>query len=525
MSPVSTTNSNFPSPPPSPSTVDIVDLRGKTRNSNTSANLRKSIIDHLSTATVPFEDSATKTTSLVRSIPTLVLYDDKGLEIFDAITYNDEYYLTNAEIDIFERHGEEIVRDYVKDGAVLVELGCGAMRKTKYILEAIERQKKGVTYYAVDLSETSLRESIVPLTTSFPSIHFVGLLGTYDDSLSWVAANIPASVPKTYLWLGSSIGNLTREEAAVFLRKVNDQAMRTGDTFICAIDRRNDPAKVGLAYNDTKGQTRDFILNGLDHVNTIFETPVLDRDAFEYVSIYNAVKGRHEAYYRSKKAQVVKGKGADWAFEVQLKEGEIINVEYSYKYSADEVDAIVEGARFYHAGKWTDSREQYDLHLFQKPPFFFDRTPVEELQAYPTVAEWNELWKAWDTVTMTMIAPTNYLEQPISLRHPYIFYVGHIPAFLDIQISRCIKEPFTPPTNYPVIFERGIDPDVDDPTQCHSHSDVPDEWPSLKEVVEYRDAVRRRVRSLVDKYEEGGMPKRLARTLHMVYEHEAMHLE
>ena len=29
------------------------------------------------------------------------------------------------------------------------------------------------------------------------------------------------------------------------------------------------------------------------------------------------------------------------------------------------------------------------------------------------------------------------------------------------------------------IFDRGIDPDVDDPTQCHAHPEVPDAWPSL----------------------------------------------
>ena len=62
---------------------------------------------------------------LVRSIPTIVLYDKKGLEIFDKITYEPEYYLTEAEIDIFKRYAEDIVKEYVEDGGVIVELGVG----------------------------------------------------------------------------------------------------------------------------------------------------------------------------------------------------------------------------------------------------------------------------------------------------------------------------------------------------------------------------------------------------------------
>lgn len=44
-------------------------------------------------------------------------------------------------------------------------------------------------------------------------------------------------------------------------------------------------------------------------------------------------------------------------------------------------------------------------------------------------------------------------------------YLGHIPVFADIHISRYLKEPYTEPSNFATIFERGIDPDMDDPTK------------------------------------------------------------
>ncbi|KAJ3061532.1 hypothetical protein HDU99_005532, partial [Rhizoclosmatium hyalinum] len=176
---------------------------------------------HATSHPLPFENQQ------IRSIPTLVLYDDIGLDIYDAITYVPEYYLTNAELGIFEESAGEIIGACVEDGGVLVELGCGSMRKVKHLLDAIVAQNKSVTYYALDLSGSSLTSCLTPLAEAYPSIQFVGLLGTYDDSLVYMREKIPRGKSQTLLWLGSSIGNYTREEAAQFLVKVKDLVMET----------------------------------------------------------------------------------------------------------------------------------------------------------------------------------------------------------------------------------------------------------------------------------------------------------
>jgi L-histidine Nalpha-methyltransferase / hercynylcysteine S-oxide synthase len=46
------------------------------------------------------------------------------LKLFEEITYLDEYYLTNAEIEALERHATEIVKR-LPEGSRLVELGSG----------------------------------------------------------------------------------------------------------------------------------------------------------------------------------------------------------------------------------------------------------------------------------------------------------------------------------------------------------------------------------------------------------------
>lgn len=59
-----------------------------------------------------------------KSLPTILLYDQKGLQIFDRITYLEEYYPTNAEAEILKSRSHELVRS-LPDDAVLVELGAG----------------------------------------------------------------------------------------------------------------------------------------------------------------------------------------------------------------------------------------------------------------------------------------------------------------------------------------------------------------------------------------------------------------
>jgi formylglycine-generating enzyme required for sulfatase activity len=112
------------------------------------------------------------------------------------------------------------------------------------------------------------------------------------------------------------------------------------------------------------------------------------------------------------------------------------------------------------------------------------------------------------------------LHKPIALRHPYIFYLGHLPAFLDIQVSKVVGNQ-TEPLYYSEIFERGIDPVMEDPSQCHAHSKVPDQWPTLDEITAYKNRVHQRIRELL----RTNLSKRLQRVLNMCYEHEAMHIE
>lgn len=59
-----------------------------------------------------------------KRMPTLLLYDDVGLQLFEDITYLDEYYLTNAEIKVLEEYGDQIAQ-WIQPGSLMIELGSG----------------------------------------------------------------------------------------------------------------------------------------------------------------------------------------------------------------------------------------------------------------------------------------------------------------------------------------------------------------------------------------------------------------
>lgn len=165
------------------------------------------------------------------------------------------------------------------------------------------------------------------------------------------------------------------------------------------------------------------------------------------------------------------------------------------------------------------------LHMLQKANIPFSKAPsLYAPQTLPTLQDWQSLWSTWDIVTKHMLPKQELTEKPIKLRNACIFYLGHIPTFLDIQLTKTTKMPPTDPASYYAIFERGIDPDVDNPEQCHVHSEIPDEWPSVEEITAYQGRVRDRLGKL---YKGGveNLPRQVARAIWVGFEHELMHIE
>jgi formylglycine-generating enzyme required for sulfatase activity len=73
-----------------------------------------------------------------------------------------------------------------------------------------------------------------------------------------------------------------------------------------------------------------------------------------------------------------------------------------------------------------------------------------------------------------LIAPEAYEDAPIPLRHPFVFYDGHIPAFAFITLVRdALHRPSIDP-ELERLFNRGIDPRDADAAAKHKRSAWPD---------------------------------------------------
>ncbi|KAL2256200.1 hypothetical protein VTK26DRAFT_2042 [Humicola hyalothermophila] len=287
---------------------------------------------------------------------------------------------------------------------------------------------------------------------------------------------------------------------------------------LIGLDACSDPARVYHAYNDKEGLTHRFILNGLRNANKVLgETAFIEsqwRVIGEYV--YDGEGGRHQASYAPLHETTVMGE--------MIRPHERIFVEQSLKYSPAEAAELWKRAGMTEVGQWR-CVDEYGLHMLAKPKMAFSLIPsVYARTALPSLEDWEALWAAWDIVTREMLPQEELLEKPIKLRNACIFYLGHIPTFLDIQLSKTTKEPFTEPASYTAIFERGIDPDVDNPELCHAHSEIPDEWPPVREILAYQSRVRTRLQEL---YANGisSIPRHIGRAIWVGFEHEIMHLE
>lgn len=135
-------------------------------------------------------------------------------------------------------------------------------------------------------------------------------------------------------------------------------------------------------------------------------------------------------------------------------------------------------------------------------------------------AQLEAAWQRSDAL-FDLLSPDALSLRPIALRHPLLFYLGHLPAFAHNQIVRgALERPALDPA-LDDLFARGIDPE----TEALSPSLA--QWPEVSSVLAYRDAVRERVRGAIPAVlsKRGDVLCEHGRVVSIVIEHELMHHE
>ncbi|KAI9712186.1 MAG: hypothetical protein M1828_001747 [Chrysothrix sp. TS-e1954] len=302
------------------------------------------------------------------SMPTLLLWDQKGLQKFEDVTHTPEYYLTNDEIHILEEYSSDIA-GIIEPNSILVELGSGNLRKTKILLDALESQEKDVEYYALDVSKLELERTLaqVPIDT-YRHIRCWGLLGTYDDGRRHLLENPAWREKKSYiLSLGSTIGSFDRNDAAEFMKSftsLNDDGedgTKPGASgkvsMILGVDGCKNGDRVFRAYNDPVGNNHKFIKNGLSHGNNILGHEAFREDDWTIKGEWDDHSGTHTQFFVTTTDTT--------AEQHDFAEGDKMLAVKSVKYDEQDRETLYDAAAVEEKAAWQTKDKTYGIYVVE----------------------------------------------------------------------------------------------------------------------------------------------------------------
>jgi L-histidine N-alpha-methyltransferase len=290
-----------------------------------------------------------------KHISSKYFYNEQGDKIFRDIMEMDAYYLTRCEYEILDRYKNELHAIFAgsSDSFQLIEFGAGDGYKTKLLLENFLGKSRHFRYLPVDISSNALELLLQDLEKTFPDLEAEGIQDDYFNALD--ALHIDGSIPKTVLFLGSNIGNFSKEMTLAFLRKIAG-SFGSRDRLLIGFDLKKDPAVILNAYNDAGGITKAFNLNLLLRINEELGAN-FDIMKFEHVPVYDPESGEARSYLMSTTAQSVLIPALNETFS--FGQWETIHTEISRKYSVSEIEMLADMAGFRIIRHFYDSRRYF----------------------------------------------------------------------------------------------------------------------------------------------------------------------
>ena len=287
-----------------------------------------------------------------KRLPPKFFYDQRGSQLFDAITRLPEYYPTRTEIGILREQGEAIAAHLGHD-SVLIELGSGSPLKIRVLLDSL----RPAVYMPVDISGEHLRDSASHIARDYPQIQVEAVCADYSAGLQ--LPELPLDADRAAFFPGSSIGNFEPPAAVDLLRDVGEE-LGPGGALLIGVDLKKDRQQLDAAYNDSRQITAAFNLNLLTRINREANAD-FDTERFDHRAFYNAAQGRIEMHLVSTCSQQVRVNEQHFAFVP----GESIHTENSYKYSIDEFHALGAKAGYEAEQVWTDADELFSVHCLR----------------------------------------------------------------------------------------------------------------------------------------------------------------
>jgi len=287
-----------------------------------------------------------------KHISSKYFYDKRGDELFQQIMEMPEYYLTDAEYNIFSSQKEKILKLFSPNESSfnLIEFGAGDGYKTKVLLNEFITSGARFDYVPIDISENALNQLENTLTNEISGLDIHCMHGDYFEVLNQLD---DASERRIVLFLGSNIGNFTDRQALDFLSQIRCK-IKMDDLLMIGIDLKKDPRKILNAYKDATGITKEFNFNLLHRINRELDAN-FDVNTFEHYPVYNPVSGECISMLLSTVNQKVSIAGRLIKFD----QWEPIHTEISRKYSLTQIKILAEKSGFEIVENLFDSNQYF----------------------------------------------------------------------------------------------------------------------------------------------------------------------
>jgi L-histidine Nalpha-methyltransferase len=298
-------------------------------------------------------------TARPRSLSPWMFYDAEGSRLFERITTLPEYYPTRTERAILAEHADAIIAAAHGHRSLplrLVELGAGTASKTRIVLEAALRVSRDVAYVPVDVCPDALELACQNIASALPEVRLQPIVRNY---VTHPLLLDPFDGTTLALYIGTSIGNFSPEEAELILRNLFSQ-LQTGDALLLGTDMVKDERTLISAYDDNDGITAAFNLNILHRLNRELGAN-FDAACFRHRALWNSIESRIEMHLESTREQEVCIDHAE--LDLHFMPRETIHTENSYKFTQQGIRTLLRDSGFEIREAWKDSRGWYTLTL------------------------------------------------------------------------------------------------------------------------------------------------------------------
>jgi L-histidine Nalpha-methyltransferase len=288
-----------------------------------------------------------------KCLPSWLIFDSAGSEIFKKITELPEYLPAVCEFEIIRNLKNDIAKLISGNTFNLIELGSGDGCKTRILIDQLLNKNLDFHYYPIDISNGAVTNLVKSLEVDqkATNLKVSGIIGDYFEGLNTILKESPKQ--NLVLFLGVTLNNMDPDQARTFLNSLH-KTLRPEDYLLIGFDLMKNPKLLYSSYNNKLFE--QFNLHLLDRINQLLGAN-FNKNNFVQQGLYNTETRAVESYLFSTCNQTVNIKSLN--NDYHFKAWETMQTEQSYKYTIEEIESLAIENGFEIVDHLFDSRKYF----------------------------------------------------------------------------------------------------------------------------------------------------------------------